>query len=114
MPASNVPTSAIADSAAAAAIDRLENFLFKIVPYAKYQYVTVTFNATANLDSEVQHTLRPRDFEAVDYQVVKIDKAGVVYNDTSATRRAWTTNTIVLRCSAAGATATLLLTLRPS
>lgn len=107
-----VATSGVKDEAAADALQRLETYINKTVPIAQFQYVTVTFNGTANADTDIYHTLNPRDPESVLYQVVKIDRAAKIYNDTSATRKAWKNNIIYLRSDTANAVATLLLTLQ--
>lgn len=109
-----ISLTGIKDLATVQALTRLETELAKLAPFAKYEYVNVTFSATANGDTEVTHTLAPRDPEAVDYHVMRIDRAGRVYHDESATRRAWQTNYIVLRCDSTSAVATVLLTIRPS
>lgn len=108
-----ISTVNVKDAATAQALDQLETYINKVTVYEKYQYVTVTFNGTANADTDIVHKLNPRDPEGVQYQVVKIDRAAIIYNDTSATRKPWRIDTIYLRSNTASAVATLLLTLRP-
>jgi hypothetical protein len=87
-------------------------------PFSQYQYVEVTFNSTANANTEVAHTLKPESYEDVDFQVVGIEQASapatvpVIYKDSSSTRRPWGNGYIVLRANVASLRATLLLTTR--
>ena len=88
------------------------------VPAGQFQYVSVTFNSTANANTEIPHTLAVGDPEEVDYAVVDYRFTSapatvpVVYRDVSTTRRAWGKNYIVLRSNVAALSATLLLTVR--
>lgn len=90
------------------------------LPYGQYEYVDVVFNATANANTEVRHTLKPPTPELVDYTVVgyKFTSAPgtvpVIYRDNSATRRPWGRGYIVLRSNVSSLNATLLLTVRRS
>jgi hypothetical protein len=85
--------------------------LREVTPVAAWQYVTVTFSG-ANTDYDIRHDLRPIDPEAIDYQLVRADRSTTIYNDQSATRKAWGTGYIILRSSVANAVVTLLLTIR--
>lgn len=109
MPNLIAPLAGISDHAVVSALRALTDFLNKVTPIAKYQYVTVTFNGTANADTDIVHTLAPVNPETVLYWVVKVDRAARIYNDTGATRKAWTPSVIYLRSDTANAVATLLL-----
>jgi hypothetical protein len=110
------PPSSIDNFAAA----KLAASLRSQLPVAQFEYVDVTFNATANANTDIRHSLSPTNPDEVDYVVVGWRFASapattpVIYRDTSATRRAAGTGYIVLRCNVASATATLLLTVRPT
>lgn len=71
---------------------------------AELDMVTVPYKTNASADTEdaVTHSLQrvPTGFH-----VTHIDKGGVIY----ASSRPWTATKIFLKCSAAGATATLLV-----
>lgn len=101
----------VKDPAISRALDQLEVYINKTAPFGKFEYVDVTFNATANVDTDIVHTLMPINPETVQYQVLRIDRAASIYHDTSASRKPWRQNLIYLRSSAANAVATLLLTL---
>lgn len=79
-------------------------------PYAQYERVEVTFPSTANADAVIRHHLNVVNPEGVDYQILRADRAGEVYHDQSASRKAWGAGFIVLRASVASLKATLLLT----
>lgn len=79
-------------------------------PFARYQRVVVTFPSTPDTDVVVPHSLNLNDPESVEYIVLKASKAGVVYNDQSATRKAWQQGYVVLRSNVASLVATILLT----
>lgn len=87
-------------------------------PFDQFEYVDVTFNAVANTDTDIIHTLEPPTPDDLDFQVVQWRFASapaaapVVYIDTSASRKQWSTGYLVLRCNVAAANATLLLTVR--
>lgn len=83
----------------------------KASPFASYQYVTVTFG-TANTDLDIVHTLAAPDPDAIDYQVVRADRAVVVYHDASGGRRPWVAGRLTLRANTANAVVDLLLTVR--
>lgn len=91
----------------------------RALPYAQYEYVSVTFNATANADTDIRHNLQPPTAEDIDWQVVGLEFSSapatipIVYRDASATRRPWGDNFLVLRSNVSSLTATLLLTVRP-
>lgn len=86
--------------------------------YTNYQYVTVTFNSVANNDTDIRHSLKVANPEAVDWEIVDLSFASApaaapcIYRDSSATRRPWGTNYLVLRCTVASVVVTLRLTLR--
>jgi hypothetical protein len=94
-------------------IKELERRHLEGLPFSHHQYVDVVFGGTANLDTLIEHTLPTTDPEAVNYIIVRSDRAVVVYHDQSATRRPWGTGYIVLKANAASAQVRLLLTLEP-
>lgn len=110
----SVKTSGVKDDIVQTALNVITTFINKISPFSAFQYVTVTFNGTANVDTDIKHTLNVRNPEAVDYHVVRIDRAAKIYNDQSATRKAWQKGLIYLRSDTASAVATILLVVRPS
>lgn len=81
----------------------------KTQPFAQWQLVDITFSATADTDTPVEHNLTPPTPEHVNYLVMRTDCAGVVYHDTTYNRTAWRSGVIQLRNSVASARATLLL-----
>ena len=92
-------------------IQRPDGIIITGSPWAQYERVTVTFPSTPNTDLIVRFsTLRPPDVNQVEYLVVNKDRGGSVYNDHSATRKAWGSGFIVLRSDTANMTATILLT----
>jgi len=97
---------------------KVENQLEKRTPLASFEYVDVTFNANANSDTVITHTLEPDNPEDIDYEVVRWNFSSapatvpVVYRDSSATRKTWNEGYIVLRCNVASASATLRLSVR--
>ena len=96
----------------------LERNLLQSSPYAQYEYVEVTFNSTADADTDIRHTLLPPTPEDLDYQVVRLNlttaptTTPIIYRDSSASRRAWGAGYLVLRATVASLSATLLLTVR--
>lgn len=88
------------------------------LPFTQYQYLDVTFNSTANANTEIQHRLNPTTPEDIDFQVVRVNFASapaaapVVYRDSSATRRPWGQGYIVLKANISSLSVTLLLTVR--
>jgi hypothetical protein len=117
MPEQWFKESAAPDAALAQA--KLDATVRSMVPFAQYEYVDVTFNAVADADTDIRHSLRPLTPEGIDFQVVGINFASapaaapVIYRDTAAARRPWGTGYIVLRANVAALSATLLLTVRP-
>lgn len=94
----------------AAEITRLEDALLRFCPSRQWQIVTVTFPATANADLDIPHTLTPSNPELVNVQVLQASQPCLVWQDRSATRVAWSAGLIRVRCTAASAQVTLLLT----
>ena len=88
----------------------MSDLLLRGSPFAQYHRVEVTFNVTPGVDTTIPHTLKTVDPDSVEYTLLGQDQAGSVYHDTSATRKPWGTNFIVLRASVASLQATLLLT----
>jgi hypothetical protein len=82
------------------------------IPHGQYQYVDVVFNSTADGDTMIRHNLQPALPTEIDYQVVGKDRACDVYHSTALDSRQWGANYIVLKCNAASANVTLLLTTR--
>ncbi len=78
----------------------------------QHQVVHVTFSATAYADTDILHTLTPSSPEFLDYVVLKTGQPCRIYHDASATRTAWTSGRILLRCDTAGAIADILLIIR--
>lgn len=93
-------------------LQRPDGILLTGSPWAQYERVVVTFPATPDTDVVVPYArLHPSNPEDVEYYVTKQDRAGFVYNDQSATRKAWQQGYVVLRSSVASLKATLLLSL---
>ena len=96
-------------------LTKLDPALERGLPFAQYQYVDVTFNATANVDTDIRHTLTTADPYAVRYLPINWQfgaapaAAPGAYIDTSGSRKAWGAGYIVLRCNVAAAKARLLL-----
>lgn len=96
-------------------VQLVDQEISKTVPFAKYEFVDVTFNSVANADTDIEHTLNSTavDFQVVGYKfLVAPATAPVVYRDIAGTARAWGKNYLVLRCNVAGALVSLLLTTR--
>ncbi len=71
------------------------------LPFARYQYVNVTF-ATANVDVDIPHNLRFPNLEnpeLIRYVVDRQSAPGVIYQDMSPDRRPWEFTHIFLRSS---------------
>lgn len=79
------------------------------LPFANAQFVDVTFPSGADTDLVISHTLKTARPNEVRYLVVTQEAAGSIYRDTSATRRAWGSNYIILRSNTASLAARLLL-----
>lgn len=82
----------------------------RLQPWAQWEEVDVVFNATANTDTIVPHTLLPVDPEHVNYWPIRKGQAADVYHDVAFTRKPWGAGYIVLRSTVANAKVTLLLT----
>lgn len=79
------------------------------MPIGRWEVVDVAF---PNADEDVgivYSAFRPENPSEVRWVVLSIDKGGVVYRDSAATQKAWSTGLVFLRCSAANATARVLL-----
>lgn len=83
-------------------------------PWAQWEIVNVTFNATANVDTQIDHTLTPPTPEHVNYIVLRSNGAQSIYHDATGTRRPWGAGYLILRSNVASAKATLLLTVSHS
>jgi len=98
----------------------LAQTISKSVPTAQYEYVDVTFNATANGDTEIRHSMTgirdPEQVRAIPvewrFPSLPLD-AVFIYKDTSATRKLWGAGYIILRCNVASAQARLMLFVEP-
>lgn len=83
--------------------------------FGQYEYVDVTFNATANVDTVIPHNLILSDVDVVRWIPVSWGFTSapatvpIVYQDTSSSKRAWGANHVILRCNVASATVRLLL-----
>jgi hypothetical protein len=80
-------------------------------PIVDHEYVDVTFGS-ADTDYDIRHSLSTPTPDEIQYQVVRADRATSLYHDTSATRKAWTRDYIILRSSAASAVVRILLTVK--
>lgn len=100
--------------ALAARITQLERGSSKQSSATQFQYVSVTFPPTARADMAIKHNFRG-DFERIRYMIVGMELATTpvespyIYRDASANKRAWTRDTIFLRCNIANLTVRLLL-----
>jgi hypothetical protein len=92
--------------------EQLERRHLESVPFSRFQYVDVVFG-DADTDVVVEHQLQTTDPEAVNYEVVRADRAGFVYHDQTASRRLWGTGFVLLRSSVADLSVRLRLTLEP-
>jgi hypothetical protein len=96
-------------------IQLVDQELSQSAPATKFEYITVTFNSTANTDTDIVHTLNTLD---VDWQVVGLSftiapaTTPCIYRNIAGSARPWGTNYIILRCNVASVQATLLLTKR--
>lgn len=77
---------------------------------AQHQIVSVVFD-TADADVTIPHKLLPPSPEDVDYQVIRASGPGLVYHDTSPTRKPWGNGYVILRSGVAGLKVDLLLTI---
>lgn len=97
--------------------DHSEESLNRASPFAKWEWVRVTFNSTADTDTIIRHHLNPTDPETVLWSAWNHEAMSApatvphVYRDTSTGHRTWGDNFIVLRCKVANAKMVLLLTL---
>lgn len=78
-------------------------------PFTNFQFVDVTFGS-ANTDLDIRHGLRVASPDDLNYILVKSDRATIIYNDQSASRKVWGDNYVILRSSAANANCRILLT----
>src|SRR5690242_1777259 len=105
-PVPTKPTSALypGDLDTRKAFDHIEEMINRGSPYSKWQFVTVTFPGTANIDVVVRHTLNPTDPESVLWMAHNFEEPTVppaatayIYRDTSINKRAWQKDYIILR-----------------
>lgn len=80
----------------------------RAVPFARFEYKSVVMG-TAGTDQAINHNLQPTRPDDVGYVVVQQSAAGSVFQDLSATRRAWTSSTIYLRSDTASLRCILLI-----
>jgi hypothetical protein len=90
--------------------DKLGDRVARSVPISSFEYVDVFFE-TANVDVFVEHSLLTNVPDDVQWDVVGINNGGVVYRDGANDRRAWSKGYVILRCTAAGTTARLRLSI---
>lgn len=101
-----------------AELDRLQQEFNRSTPTVAFEYVDVSFPATANQDTIIPTTLRPTNPEDICYKVVDLQflsapaAAPCIYRDSSTTRRSWQPGSIVLRCSVASVKCVLELSIR--
>lgn len=99
------PTSALypGDLDTRRAFDHTEESVNRASPFAKWQYVSVTFPSTANIDVLIPHKLNPNDPESVLWIPLNFEEpsapaaAAYIYRDAATNRRAWQRDYIVLR-----------------
>ena len=77
--------------------------------YIKFEYVDVTFGS-ANVDKDIRTSISVASPDDIDYQLVKSDRATILYNDQSSTRKVWQDGYVILRSSVANANCRILLT----
>jgi hypothetical protein len=98
-----------------AAIRELSGAINRGVPFGQYEFVDVTFNSTANGDTEVKHSLILGDPEAVRIIPVSWNFSSTpadppyVWRNIASTRRPWGEGYVILKCNIASAQARLLL-----
>lgn len=78
-------------------------------PFIKFEYVDVTFGS-ANVDKDIRTSISVASPDDIDYQLVKSDRATILYNDQSSTRKVWQDRYVILRSSVANANCRILLT----
>jgi hypothetical protein len=97
---------------------RTEASLRRGIPYGSFEYVDVVFNAVADTDTDIRHSLSPGNPEDIDWEVVQWrftsfpGGGAIVYKDIGATRRPWGDGYVILRCNIDSAQATLRLSIR--
>lgn len=95
--------------------DHLETDIRGASPYSSTQLVDVVFNATANADTVIRHTLLPPNPNRVMWGVVNLElmttpsTVPVIYRDSSTNHRDWGADYIILRSNVAALKVTLLL-----
>jgi len=88
---------------------RVDAALKAQLPFAKYEYVNVTFSLGADTDTDVLYTFTVSDPNDVRYLLINADRSTNLYHDQTPTRKAWQNGRIILRSSAASAVCRLLL-----
>lgn len=91
-------------------LEQLEDALLRYCPSRQWEIREVTFPSNANTDLDIAHGLEPLDPENVDFVVLRSAQPVLVYADSTATRTAWSTGVIRLRCTGPSAKVVLLLT----
>lgn len=113
-----IAISEVKDSGTQAAMNRLQQDVRKYTPAIEFEYVDVTFNSSANVDTVISTRLRPANPEDVIYTVVGLDflsnpaTVPVIYKDTSTTRKPWGVGFIVLRSNVGSLVAHLKLEIK--
>lgn len=87
---------------------RLTDQIQREVPFARFELQYVAFSS-AGVDAVINHHLDPLKANDVGYIVVQQSAAGSVFQDMSAARRLWTTDTIYLRSDTASLKVVLLI-----
>lgn len=78
-------------------------------PAILFEYIDVTFGA-ADTDLDIRHSVPTTRPDEILYQLVKADRATIIYNDQTASRKPWGKGYVILRSSEANANCTILLT----
>lgn len=95
--------------------DHIETDIRSAFPFSATELVEVTFNATANADTVIRHSLNPTDPDGVKWSVWNLSLMAspstvpVIYQDSSTAHRAWQTDYIILRSNVASLKAVILL-----
>lgn len=93
----------------------MEGIVRNGLPFGRYEFKDVVFNATAAADTEITHSLTsgaPNDVHWVVTEWRFLSAPAdppYVYRSTAANAREWRSGVIVLRCNVASAQARLLL-----
>lgn len=103
-----MPFKAFPDPAERKALVRERQQRLQSEPFGKWQFVEVHFTSTGQ-DFDIAHGLSPANPEDVRYIVVRSSAPCSIYQDLSASRRPWLSNTIFLRSNATARVRLLLI-----